>query len=66
MDGSESKLRELETNLHRELSTVCRKYVRELGIVSVLGMLEMVKQETLELERVTKKEINPNSNENMF
>ena len=66
MEGSVSEKRALEANLHRELITSCRKYVRHLGIVNVLGMLEMVKQETIELERATKNELKSETNENQY
>ncbi len=57
MDGLDSNIRKLEANFHRELSNSCRKHIKKLGVVSVLGMLEMVKQETIELERATRSEV---------
>ncbi len=57
MEKSINYVRELESNFHRELAGVCRKYQRDIGIVSVLGMLELVKQETIELESATKRNI---------
>ena len=47
--------RQLEVQLHLELSNACRKYISKLGIVSITGILDIVKQETIELERATKK-----------
>jgi hypothetical protein len=39
--------RVLEANLHRELVGCCRKYLNKLGIVSVVGLIDIVKQETM-------------------
>ena len=47
--------RMLENQLHHELMNACRKYISELGIVSIMGILDVVKQETIELERATKR-----------
>jgi len=44
-----------EIQLHRELMNSCRKYKNHLSIVSILGILEIVKQETVDLERATQK-----------
>jgi len=53
------KYRALELQMHRELMDVCRKYINELGIVSIVGIIDIVKQETVELERATSKVIKP-------
>ena len=55
------KYRELETRLHHELMNTCRKYIYELGIVSIMGILDIVKQETIELEKATRR--NPKTEE---
>jgi len=47
--------RALETELHRELMKVCREYINDLGIVSIMGILDIVKQEAIELEKATRK-----------
>lgn len=47
--------RQLEMQLHLELMNACRKYISKLGIVSIMGILDIVKQESIELERATKK-----------
>ena len=47
--------RVLEAELHRELMNICRKYVNDLGIISLMGMLDIVKQETIELEKAKRK-----------
>jgi len=52
-----------EASLHRDLMNCCRRYINELGIVSVLGILEIVKQETTELEHATKKNIEKHGSE---
>ena len=44
-----------EIQLHRELINSCRKYLKSLSIISILGILDIVKQETIELEQATKK-----------
>jgi len=49
------KYRALELQMHRELMDICRRYITELGIVSIMGILDIVKQETVELERATNK-----------
>jgi len=51
------KYKALELQMHRELMGVCRKYISELGIVSIMGILDIVKQETVELERAANKVI---------
>ena len=47
--------RALETELHRELMKICREYIHDLGIVSIMGILDIVKQEAIELEKATRK-----------
>ena len=47
----------LEIELHRDLMKVCRKYITELGIVSIMGILDIVKQEAMELEKAANKVI---------
>ena len=47
--------RQLEVRLHLELSNACHKYISKLGIISITGILDIVKQEAIELERATKK-----------
>jgi hypothetical protein len=59
-DGINKTLEEyraLEIELHRELMKSCRRYINQLGIVSILGIIDIVKQETIELERATKETI---------
>ena len=47
--------RNAETELHTELMAISRKYITKLGIVSLMGVLDIVKQEVRELERATRK-----------
>jgi len=47
----------MEISLHRELMSSCRKYINELSIVSILGILDVVKQESIELEKATRHNI---------
>ncbi|MBN2066534.1 MAG: hypothetical protein JW771_06985 [Candidatus Thermoplasmatota archaeon] len=57
----------LEADLHRDLMNVCRRYIHEIGIVSIMGMLDIVKQEATELERATRKMVEEKlSEENEF
>ena len=49
--------RQLESQLHLELANACRKYMSKLGIVSIIGLLDIVKQESIELERATKRSL---------
>ena len=46
--------RRLEGQLHLELMNACRKYISDLGIISIRGLLDIVKQEVVELEKVTR------------
>ena len=54
-DRTLKEYRALETELHRELMKICREYINDLGIVSIMGILDIVKQEAIELERATRK-----------
>jgi len=47
----------MEAHFHRELTNICRKYYKNLGIISVLGILEIAKQETIEFEQATRKNL---------
>lgn len=49
--------RALEIEFHTELMKICRRYINELGIVSIIGILDIVKQETIDLESATRKNI---------
>ena len=53
----------LEIELHTELMKICRKYINELSIISLTGVLDIVKQETAELERATSKRIEDEESE---
>lgn len=44
-----------EIHLYGELVKICRRYSGVLDIISLLGILEMVKQEIKELERTNLK-----------
>lgn len=46
-----------ETELHTELMGITRRYISKLGIVSLMGILDIVKQETRELEKATRKNL---------
>ena len=49
--------RNAEAELHTELMSISRKYLPKLGIVSLMGVLDVVKQEVRELERVSRRNI---------
>lgn len=49
--------RAAEIKLHSEMMKICRNYINELGIVSIIGILDIVKQETIELEGATRRNI---------
>jgi hypothetical protein len=42
-----------EIELHREIMSSCRKYIKKISIFSILGILDYVKQEAIELENAT-------------
>jgi len=48
--------RECKVKFHGELMNICREYLNKLSIVSILGILEIVKQETMELEKATRED----------
>lgn len=50
--------KDYEIELHREIMNSCRKYKNKLGIYTILGILDYVKQETIELENVTSHNLN--------
>jgi len=56
----------MEIALHRDLMNSCRKYINDLSIVSILGILDIVKQESIELERAAKHNIQYEQSENTF
>ena len=45
-----SDYKSLETRLYGELIKSCRKYSNNLNLISILGILDLVKQEMKELE----------------
>jgi len=49
--------RQLEMQLHLELMNTCRKFISKLGIVSIMGILDIVKQEAMELEKAMRESI---------
>jgi hypothetical protein len=55
--------RNWENQLHLELMNSCRRYITKLGIVSIVGILDVVKQETIELEKATRKSFQENENQ---
>lgn len=57
INRSLDEYRGYEAALHRDLMNCCRKYINHLGIVSIIGIIDIVKQETIELEKATRKNI---------
>jgi hypothetical protein len=49
--------RQHEKNLRLELMNVCKRYMQKISIVSIMGVIDLVKQDTLELEKVTKTDV---------
>jgi len=49
--------KQLEMQLHLELMNTCRKYISQLDVVSIMGILDIVKQEAIELEGAARKNI---------
>ena len=68
-DDTQETLKEYkdyEIQLHRELMNICRKYINKLSIVTIIGILDYIKQEVVELERATKQTLHneePSSDE---
>jgi hypothetical protein len=56
-DDSYKRLKALEASFHRDLMSNCRKYLNHIGIVSVLGIIDLVKQEIVELEHATRRNV---------
>jgi hypothetical protein len=51
-DNSE-EYKNYEMELHREIMSSCRKYMKKISIFTILGILDYVKQEVVELENAT-------------
>lgn len=45
--------RAVQVRFHMDLMKVCRRYINELDIVSILGIIDIVKRETIDLEGAT-------------
>ena len=52
-----NEYRNYEIKLHSDLMNVCRGYLKKLSIISIVGILEIVKLETIELEQATRKDL---------
>ncbi len=50
-----------EAMFHTELMNVCRKYVTKLNLVSMLGIVEISKDEIRELDKATKRNLDNDS-----
>ena len=56
-DGSIDGYKAIELEFHRDIMNICRKYINHLTLVSVIGTLDMAKNETIELMRATRKDM---------
>jgi hypothetical protein len=56
-DSSLEEYHALELMLHRDLMECCRKHINDLGIISIIGIVDIVKNEVIELEKATKTNI---------
>lgn len=52
--GTLEEYRNYEIQLHHDLMNSCRKYIGRVSIVSILGILDIVKEEAIELEQATR------------
>ena len=52
-----------ETRLYGELMKICRSYSDELNLISVLGILDIVKQEIKDLDKTDKTFMKPKAPE---
>ena len=62
--SSLEEYRGYEAALHRDLTNCCRRYMNYLGIVSIVGIIDIVKQETIEFQKATNKNIESVNTEN--
>ena len=51
--NNSEEYKNFEMELHREIMNSCRKYIKKTSIFSILGILDYVKQEVVELENAT-------------
>ena len=47
----------IETRLYGDLMKTCRRYSRDLNLISILGILEIVKQEMKDLDKIGRSKI---------
>lgn len=70
-DGEESSLEEfseedyqiLESRLHGDLLRICQKHAGKLRLISILGVLDIVKQEIMNLDKINRDLIKQDSKE---
>ncbi|UCH72118.1 MAG: hypothetical protein JSW62_00795 [Thermoplasmatales archaeon] len=46
-----------EIEFHRELMKVCRRYMNEIDIACMVGIIDIVKRETIDLESATRQNL---------
>jgi hypothetical protein len=45
----------IETRLYGEIMKTCRRYTNDLHLISILGILEIVKEEIRDLDKTSRK-----------
>ena len=65
MSGDEGldlkEYKNIETKLYGELMKTCRRYTKDLNLISVLGILDIVSQEIKDLEKTGRSFMKPSS-----
>lgn len=51
--NNSEEYKNFEMELHREIMNSCRKYINKISIFSILGIMDYVKQEVVDLENAT-------------
>ena len=49
----------IETRFYGELMKICRRYTKDLNMISILGVLDIVSQEVKDLEKAGRSIMNP-------
>ena len=65
--SSLEELRAAQFELHRELMNTCRRYLPVVGLPTVIGIIDMVKNESIDLEAATRQRVDKeNTSEDNF
>lgn len=46
-----------EVEFHREIMSICRKYLNEIDFAALIGIIDIVKRETIDLENARRRNI---------